>query len=523
MASSYWLHAGMLRYLYMDAAQPAIEKRSLLLIMGALMLAMLLAALDQTIVSTALPKIASDFNALDELSWVVTSYLIMSAVTTPLYGKLSDIFGRKVLLTSAVIIFLIGSALSGISQSMIELIIFRGIQGIGAGGLMTMVFATIGDIVSPRERGKYQGFIGAVFGVSSVVGPLLGFFTDTLSWRWIFYINLPLGLLALIAIATLLHVPTHKREHSIDYFGAVLLSGAIVTFLLAAVWGGSTYAWDSRQIFTLIAAGILFTIEFIWWQGKAKEPLIPLRLFKNYIFAVSSVLSFVSGLAMFAAIIYLPEYLQVVRGYSATVSGLLMLPLVLGLLSASITSGRIISSTGRYRIFPIAGTIITTIGLLLMSTITVDMPLALLSLWMLITGIGIGLFMQVMTLAVQNAIDHRDLGTATSTVTFFRSMGSSFGASIFGAILVSRFASHLALALPDAPGLGAEVGSNMAALASLPAEVAGPVLQAFTNAFDDIFLYAAPVMVLAFFAALLLKEIPLRHSIREEGKEPVGM
>ncbi len=508
------------------STQPQAPKGqgNIVLIMGALMLTMLLAALDQTIVSTALPKIASDFNALNELSWVVTAYLITTAVTTPLYGKLSDLFGRKIMLSIAVVIFLIGSALSGIAHNMLELILFRGIQGVGAGGLMTLVLATIGDVVPARERGKYQGILGSVWGLASIAGPLLGgFFTDQLSWRWIFYINIPLGLLALAAILTKLHVPLHKREHSIDYLGTILLSVGVIALLLVSVWGGTTYPWTSLPILWLGWIGVFFTFCFVWWETKAKEPLIPLRLFKNSVFTVSSILSFISGLAMFAAIIYLPEYLQVVRGYSATKSGLLMLPLVLGLLTASISSGRIISKIGRYKIFPLVGTVVTGLGLLLMSNLAVDTSLWVLSLWMFITGIGIGSFMQVMTLAVQNATDYRDLGTATSTVTFFRSMGSSFGTSIFGAILIARFTTHLSTLAPNAAEAGARIGNNMRALASVPKDVLGPVLHAFTLSFDDIFLYASPVMFVAFIFAFFLKDIPLKHQVREEAEVDIGM
>jgi EmrB/QacA subfamily drug resistance transporter len=495
------------------------ERSGILVIMGALMLTVLLAALDQTIVATALPKIASDFNALNELSWVVTAYLIASAVTTPLYGKLSDIFGRKRMLLIAIVIFLAGSILAGLSQNMIELILFRFIQGVGAGGLITLVLATIGDVVPPRERGKYQGLIGAVFGVASVAGPLLGgFLTDIVSWRWIFYINIPLGLLAFVAIMTKLKIPVHKREHSIDYLGALLLSTSVISFLLASVWGGTTYAWNSLQILWLLWAGAMFGFLFVYWQTKAKEPLIPLGLFKSSIFTVSSLLSFVAGMAMFAGIIYLPEYQQVVRGYSATKSGLLMLPLVLGLLTASILSGRIISKTGRYRIFPLIGTVLSGIGLLLLSQLAVDTSQWVLSFWMLVTGFGIGLFMQVMTLAVQNATDPRDLGTATSTVTFFRSMGSSFGTSIFGAILISQFASHLKELAPGLGGAVTGLGRNIAQIHALPPTIAAPVLHAFTLAFDDIFLLASPIMALAFIVAFFLKEIPLRGSVRAEAE-----
>ncbi len=499
---------------------------NVLVIMGALMITMLLAALDQTIVSTALPTIANDFKALNQLSWVVTAYLITSAVVTPLYGKLSDIFGRKRMLIIAVVIFLIGSVLSGFATSMLQLIAFRAIQGIGAGGLMSMVFATIGDVVSPRERGKYQGLIGAVFGVSSVIGPLLGgFFTDHLSWRWIFFINIPLGIIALTAIVLKLHVKVEKRDHTIDYLGAALLTISVVSFLLVTVWGGTTYAWNSLQIIWLLWAGVFFGYSFIWWEGHAVEPILPLSLFKNSVFTVSSLLSFISGFAMFAAIIYLPEYMQIVRGYSATKSGLLMLPLVAGLLSASVYSGRRISKTGTYRLFPLYGTVITGIGLVLLSGLETDTNQWVISLWMFITGVGIGSFMQVMTLAVQNAVDYKDLGVATSAVTFFRSMGSSFGTSIFGAVLASRFTVHLKELAPAlAEKANAMGAASINILHTLPREIAAPALHAFTRSFDDLFLYASPIMLIAFITAFYLKEIPLRTEIKKEAEyEIVGL
>jgi EmrB/QacA subfamily drug resistance transporter len=504
------------------APTPAAKNRNIFVIMGALMLTLLLAALDQTIVSTALPRIASDFNALNELSWVVTSYLVTSAITTPLYGKFSDIYGRKRMLVVAILIFLLGSVLAGAAQSILQLIIFRGIQGLGAGGLISLVLAAIADVVPARERGKYQGYFGAVWGVSSVIGPLLGgFFTDSLSWRWIFYINIPLGLLALIAIS--MRLPSHQRpeSHRIDYVGTALLSAATACTLLVAVWGGSTYEWSSNTIIGLIMIAISAFGLFLYQESWAREPLLPLALFRNRTFTVSSLLSFISGLAMFAAIIYLPVYLQIVRGFSATASGLLMLPLVLGLLSASISSGRIISHTGSYRWFPIGGTVVIALGLWLMSHLTLTTSMWWLGLWMFVVGIGIGSFMQVMTLAVQNATDPRQLGVATSAVTFFRSMGASLGTAIFGAILSSRIAYHLSAELPGSGDTvissGAEaISGGAAAIKTLPPAIADKILQAFVLSFQDIFLWAIPITLLAFLIAWFLRDIPLRSHAKQE-------
>jgi EmrB/QacA subfamily drug resistance transporter len=483
------------------------------------MLTMLLAALDQTIVSTALPRIASDFNALNELSWVVTSYMLASAVTTPLYGKLSDLFGRKKMLLIAVGIFLIGSALAGLSQSMFQLVIFRGLQGIGAGGLMTLVLATIGDVVPMRERGKYQGMFGAVWGLSSVAGPLLGgFFTDALSWRYIFYINIPLGILALIIIWMKLHTKVHHTEHSIDYLGASLISLGSIALLLAAVWGGTTYAWGSLQIIGLLAGGILLAIAFVVWEHYAKEPILPPELFRSSIFRVSSLLSLVAGLGMFAAIIYLPEYQQIVRGFSATKSGLLMLPLVAGMLVASIFSGRMVSHTGKYRIFPIIGTLILSLGFYLLSFISLAISEWTLGVSMFVTGLGIGAFMQIMTLAVQNSSDIKHLGAATAAVTFFRTIGGTFGAAIFGAILANRLTTHIQELSPTGNAIpfgSANFNGGASMIHMLPPEVQHTILEAFARSFHDMFLYAIPFTLIAFVLALFLKEVPLRHEATE--------
>lgn len=491
----------------------------IMVVVVALMLAMLLAALDQTIVSTALPRIAVDLNGLNKLSWVVTAYLITSAVVTPLYGKISDQLGRKKIFQTAIIIFLIGSALCGLSQNMDQLIFFRALQGIGAGGLMALVFAIIGDIIPPRQRGRYQGYFGGVWALSSIAGPLLGgFFTDSLSWRWIFYINLPLGLIALSAIAARLHLPVRKIQHRIDFPGAILLGASVVSLLLTTVLGGTTYPWNSAPIYGLGIGGVLAALLFIAWEARAREPIIPLRLFRNDIFSVSSTLSFLSGAAMFGALTFIPEYQQIVRGDSAIKSGLLLLPLVGGLMAAMIPSGRIISKIGKYRIFPIVGTAVTAFGLWLFSHIALGTSQVVLSIWMVVLGMGIGLYMQVMVLAVQNSIDRKDMGAATSVVTFFRSMGASFGTAIFGAILTARLTHYLHSYLPASATKHVNTKAlqqSTAGLHRLPPAITQDVLQSFAHAFHDVFLITVPFALVTFVVSFFLREAPLRTSTRE--------
>jgi EmrB/QacA subfamily drug resistance transporter len=486
--------------------------RALVPVFGALMLGMFLAALDQTIVSTALPTIVGDLGGLEHLSWVVTSYLLASTASTPLYGKLGDMYGRKPVFMAAILIFLAGSMLSGLSQSMGELVGFRALQGIGAGGLMVGAQAIIADIVPPRERGRYMGLIGSVFAVASVAGPLLGgFLVETISWRWVFYVNMPIGALAVLVVATRLHLHTPAQRHDIDYLGAGLLTAGVSALILLTTWGGNEYAWGSPTIVGLAVAGVALLCVFVWHERRAAEPIIPLSLFRSSVFRVAGALGFVIGLAMFGAIIFIPLFLQLVYGVSPTSSGLRMLPLMAGLLTASVLSGRAISRIGRYKVFPIAGTATTTVGLFLLSRLQVDTAPWLASVYMLVVGVGIGLVMQVLVLVVQNDAPARDVGVATSTATFFRSMGGSLGVALFGAIFASRLAHELtALPASAAAHLSGGVNVRPDQVHALPAGVRHQFLLAFVDALQPVFLVGAGLTAVAFVLAWLLKEVPLR-------------
>jgi EmrB/QacA subfamily drug resistance transporter len=492
-----------------------LRGRALTTVFVALMLGMFLAALDQTIVSTALPTIVGDLGGLNHLSWVVTSYLLASTVSTPLYGKFGDMVGRKPVFLAAIVIFLAGSMLAGLSQSMDQLIAFRALQGIGAGGLIVSAQAIIGDIVSPRERGRYVGLIGSVFGVASVAGPLLGgFFVDSLSWRWVFYVNVPLGALAIVIVVTRLHLHTPHRRHQIDYLGAALLSLAVTAMILLTTWGGSEYAWGSPTIVGLGIASVVLLAAFIWWEKRAAEPIMPLELFRSRVFNVANTMGFAIGMVMFGAIIFIPLFLQVVYGASPTSSGLRLLPLILGMLVAMIGSGRVISRLGRYKVFPITGTAILVVGMYLLSMLGVGTAPWLASLYMLVVGVGIGLVMQVLVMVVQNDVRPEQIGVATSTATFFRSVGGAFGVAFFGTIFAARLSDQLTRFPPAVTArLGSGVHLNPAQVTLLPPAVHTQFLNAFAHALHVVFLWGVPLAVLPFALSWLIKEVPLRTTV----------
>ncbi|AYJ85360.1 DHA2 family efflux MFS transporter permease subunit (plasmid) [Sphingomonas paeninsulae] len=499
-----------------SVAPPSLPMpQSVRLIFGALMLVMLLASLDQTIVSTALPTIVGEFGGLEHLSWIVTAYMLATTIVTPLYGKLGDLFGRKIVLQGAILLFLAGSALCGLSRSMGELIAFRAIQGLGGGGLMVTTMAAIADIIPPRDRGRYQGFFGGVFGVSTVLGPLIGgFFVEHLNWRWIFYINLPLGLVALSVIAIAFTSPAERRRPAIDVAGAALMAVLLTALVLFTSLGGHTYPWNSPMILGLAALALAALVGFIMVEQRASEPILPLPLFTNPTFLVACAVGFIVGLAMFGSVTYMPIYLQVVKGVSPSTAGLQLTPMMGGVLVTSIVSGQIISRIGRYRLFPIIGTAVMTIGLGLLSTLGTTSSLWAAPAYMLVLGLGLGMVMQVLVMAVQNAVDYRNLGVATSGTTLFRSTGGSVGVSLFGAIFAANLASGLASRMPA--GAVLPNASNAAGMAALTPAVRSVYLEVFTAALQPVFLSAAVIAAFAFLLTWFLKEVPLQGGERSE-------
>ncbi|MFI6534873.1 MFS transporter [Nonomuraea sp. NPDC050547] len=496
-----------------------MRQKGLGLIIVALMLGMLLAALDQTIVSTALPTIVSDLGGLEQLSWVVTGYLLASTVSTPLWGKLGDQYGRRGLFIGAIVIFLIGSALCGLSQNMGQLILFRSLQGLGGGGLMVLAQAIVGDVVPARERGRYQGFFGAVFAVSSIVGPLLGgLFVDHLSWHWVFYINLPVGAVALFVIIAVLPGHESRTSHKIDYAGVVTIGGATSCLVLIATWAGTMYAWTSPQIVGLGLAAVALLIAAYFAERRAAEPIMPLKLFRLRAFSMTSIVGFVVGFGMFGALTYLPLYLQTVHGVSATLSGVHLLPMMAGMLTMSIVSGQIISRTGKYRFFPIAGTFIATVGMFMLSRLTETSSTLVMSIDLLVLGVGLGMTMQVLVIVVQNAVDFEDLGVATSGATFFRSIGGSFGVATLGAVFTGRLNADMAELVaktPIPPGVDpANIQKDPTLIQKLPGPLAQDFLHVYADAIATVFLVGTPILFVAFLLSWFIPEQRLRETTK---------
>lgn len=499
--------------------------------MSGLMTGILLAALDQTVVSTALKSIVEEFNGLSHYTWVVTAYLLTSTAVTPLYGKVSDIYGRRPVYIFSIVTFLLGSFLAGAATSMEQLIAFRALQGVGAGGLFALSFIIIGDIVSPRDRGKYQGLFGAVWGVSSVAGPLLGgFFADrgeilgVTGWRWIFYINLPFGIIALLVTLAVLHIPRPNLKHRIDYLGALYMVISVTALLLGISVTGPTDGWLHPYTLAYFAAAIVFALLFLWWETKVDEPILPLRLFRNHTFSLTSAIAFVIGAGMFGAIVLLPLYMQVNLQYTPSEAGIRLLPMTLGIVSMAILSGRLISKTGKYKRFPVAGLIILMIAVVLFTTIQRDMPYWQLALYSMIMGMGVGLAMQTIVIALQNDVEYRDMGVATSSNTFFRSLGASFGTAIFGTVLTDRFITEIAGSLPAGTSQDsvAAVTENTELIATLPIAVQSIIFDSFDRAFSFVFWIALPIIVIGFLLTIRLREKPLREGIDRSASEAAG-
>ncbi len=500
-----------------DPETAAVPAREIRIVFAGLMLALALASLDQNIVGVALPRIVSDLGGLSRLSWVVTSFLVTSTATTPIYGKLSDMYGRKPLFIVAIVIFLTGSSLCGLSRSMTQLVLFRGLQGMGAGGLMVLAITTVADLVSPRERGRYQGLFGSVFAFSSIAGPLLGgFITDALSWRWIFYVNLPVGAVALALIGFGFHRPHHAVSHRIDYTGAALLTSSTVALLLVLTWGGVQYAWSSPLITGLAALAAVLIALLVATERRSQEPILPPRLFRNEVFLVAAGVMGLTFMGLLSAAVFLPLFFQLVLGYAPTRAGLLLAPMTCGVIVSSFVGGRLVTRTGRYKIFPVAGLATATLAFLSVmwaavtgaSTVTVELALVVL-------GSGFGLVMPNLMVAIQNAVRISDLGTATATAAFFRSLGGTFGVALAGAIMTLQLK-----AAPAAGGPRNFLKEGISQIAALPAEIREMVLAAYRHAIGSTFLVSSLIIAAAFILVLFLPEHPLRTTLGPAGPDP---
>ncbi|MFM9448178.1 MDR family MFS transporter [Streptomyces acidiscabies] len=495
------------------AAPQDKQPRSVRVVLLALMITMMLAMLDNMIVGTAMPTIVGDLGGLEHLSWVVTAYTLATAASTPIWGKLGDMYGRKATFMTSIVIFLIGSALSGMAQDMGQLIAFRAVQGLGAGGLMVGVMAIIGDLVPPRERGKYQGMMAGVMALAMIGGPLVGgTITDHWGWRWAFYINLPLGVVALGLISVVLHLPRKRSKARIDYLGAALLTVGITSTVLVTTWGGTEYAWTSARIMELIAIGVASLVGFVFWQKKAAEPILPLHIFRSLNFTLMSVIGFVTGFVMFGATLFLPLYQQSVQGASATNSGLLLLPMLGAMLVTSMVAGRITTSTGRYKVFPVAGSVLMIVGLYLLSTMDTGTSRLMSGVFMAVVGLGMGCLMQITMLVAQNSVEMKDMGVASSSATLFRTLGSSFGVAIMGALFNNRVQDVMA---ERAGALGSKVTEasaqlDAASLAKLPAAAREAYQYAVSSGSHSAFLLGSVIAVIALVAAVFVKEVPLR-------------
>jgi EmrB/QacA subfamily drug resistance transporter len=496
------------------SASSGPKQHGIRVVLFGLMIAILLAMLDNMIVGTAMPTIVAELGGIDHLSWVVTAYTLATAAATPIWGKLGDMFGRKGIFLTSIVIFLVGSALSGLSQSMNQLIAFRALQGLGAGGLMVGVMAIIGELIPPRERGRYQGMIAGVMAVAMIGGPLVGgSITDNWGWRWSFYINLPLGAIALAVVAVVLHLPKKRTKARIDYLGAALLTISITSLVLFTTWGGNQYPWGSWQVLTTLAVGVVALVAFVWSQTVAADPVLPLRIFRSNNFSLISVVGFFSGFVMYGGMTFLPLYQQTVQGASATNSGLLLLPLLLAMMVVSLIAGRVTTSTGRYKIFPVLGSALMVAGLLLLSTMGVHTNRFTSGAWMAVLGLGLGGLMQITSLVSQNSVEMRDIGVGSSSANLFRTIGGSFGVSIAGAIFaheVTKTMAPLAHGKSGGSASGLTAQMDPKALAKLPADVRDLYFHAVANGTHQVFLWAAAVAVLSLVAAIFLKEVPLR-------------